>query len=377
MIPYKTNVNFKRKSIFDNKYFVFLCLFGIIFSVSISNLETSIFFSTIILLLGFQSNSRVYLNKYEILSIVIILFLFFYSLILTFIYGIDISIVGRYVRASISYISLLVLIKKSNLSIYEIFNIIIYVLLVHAIIVIITALNPELQNLLLFFNGFNKTIRQFRSSGLTTGFDMAGLLCNVGLSLLLFVDNPLKKHIVTFFELLLFSVACLLTSRMSMVFLLIIMILGFVYSIVIKNKINFYFCLGFLLIILIPIVFIVVFTVFKYSSFYNWLMENYYEYMIRFENLYISYNHTDNLNSSINNNFNFESLSLIELIFGNGQNINQDPGYTKTIFSIGITGLFISIIFYLSNYFQILKKRKFLMINFIMLMLFINCFYIK
>lgn len=65
-----------------------------------------------------------------------------------------------------------------------------------------------------------------------------------------------------------------------------------------------------------------------------------------------------NIESTFLNHFNFDGLSLTNIIFGIAANVNQDPGYTTTIYSIGIIGLTLSMIWYLKVFVDTFRVKN-------------------
>ena len=93
-------------------------------------------------------------------------------------------------------------------------------LVVHAIIVILSAtIFVELQSYLSVISDYYKRPRILRSTGLMAGFDIAGLICNIGVVLVLI------KEKFSYLKFLIFVTAVLFTSRFSIITLFCILML--------------------------------------------------------------------------------------------------------------------------------------------------------
>lgn len=247
----------------------------------------------------------------------------------------DIVFYGRMVRTLCSICGLWVFVTKSGLSKKEIEEVLTNVLLIHAIVVIITAtIATNIQDSLRWFTAYDKHIRQYRSTGLMAGFDMAGLLCNMGVILVLIKDKfSIVKYVV-------FSIAVMLTSRFSVVAYVVITA---VYLLFIRNRTQEKIKKVVLLVTLIPIalfglcVFALTTTNTLFSGNASW-------FALHFPKIYnLAYSVNDSFARSdgqfvVDQQFQF-SDNIFDVIFGRGFYGGGDPGYTRFINAIGVIGL--------------------------------------
>jgi hypothetical protein len=107
-------------------------------------------------------------------------------------------------------------------------------LLTHAIIIVIAALIPEINELISIVSG-NDRWRPYRSSGFLAGFDIAGFLCIVGVLMLALRIIKNNSKWITLSSYTVFSVAVFFTSRVTMA-LFVAVIVVTVLANVIKSK---------------------------------------------------------------------------------------------------------------------------------------------
>ena len=137
--------------------------------------------------------------------------------------SIDIVFIGRLVRSLCSVLCIYVFCEYfKNVCIDKKIGWLVNILLIHAVVVILTAtVFVGFQEKLRVLNDFGAHVRKFRSTGLMAGFDISGLICNIGVVLVLIRK---RFNAVVFF---IFSMAVLLTSRFSMISLSMILLLYF------------------------------------------------------------------------------------------------------------------------------------------------------
>ena len=182
-------------------------------------IDTSIIASIVMILMcSIKNDYKIRIDNYTMRLLVSILAIMLYSVFVSILNAkVDITFYGRLIRSVFSLISIsLFIMDNEDVDVEKINEIIITVLLIHAIIVIISStVYINLQQLLRGFNGYNKTIRRFRSTGLMMGFDMSGLLCNLGLVL------TICKRRLNLLQFVIFAFASLFTSRFSVLFLVV------------------------------------------------------------------------------------------------------------------------------------------------------------
>lgn len=297
----------------------------------------------------------------------------------------DIAIFGRYVRSMISLIAIWTVVSKVNSSFNTIKSSIIIVLAMHALVVILTTVvNPQWQEYIRWFNGYQKKIHDLRSTGLMLGFDMSGLLCNIGF--LMVATSLVKGKMLYFYRFLMaiFVFAVLFTSRFSIITMLILMIIFIFYFLRSgRKRFEVVFCTLFIIITSVPVTILLLSTTSVGTQYLNDLYLLFPD-MASLSNKFVSsYNNTD-LDSTLGNNFNFSTLSNLQIFFGAGIGAGQDPGYTKIIFSIGIIGVILSISWYTVILKDMLKmgrhlkkeNNKFYQKSFVQINIVIICMYL-
>jgi hypothetical protein len=264
----------------------------------------------------------------------------------------DYVFVGRLVRSLCSFICLYgFCIYFSNYCLDEKIGWLLNVLMVHAVIVIISAtVFVELQEYLKWFTDYTKQSRMFRSTGLMVGFDMSGLICNIGVILVLTRSRfNLAKFIV-------FVVAVLFTSRFSIISLFFIL----TFYIILMNK-----EIGKLkfISISIPLLFagIAGFVLISLttSNFISNTMLSSKSFSSDFvERLAWTYARSD-LYQTRDMYFVFPG-TFLTLLFGLGFYGGTDPGYVRIINCVGVVGL-VSIVLWhvylIFNFFSIRLKN--------------------
>ncbi|WP_147238871.1 hypothetical protein [Rhodosalinus halophilus] len=95
--------------------------------------------------------------------------------------------------------------------------------LINSVVVIITAISPDIYLSLRIsdFSGFDKTPRPFRSPGLFRGYDTSGAFMCIALAATPVILRPTSnKNYITIIAISLLSLACMLSSRTSMLIFL-------------------------------------------------------------------------------------------------------------------------------------------------------------
>ena len=264
---------------------------------------------------------------------------------------IDFAFLGKFIKVSVTILAISSVISSSKLDNETIINCLIFIILIHSVIIIIeSTIYVDLQNILRFISGFDRYPNYFRGSGLTNGYDFAGTLSIIGLMCECIRKNP------SFIKIVIFIVASLLTSRISMV-LLEIVILYFVLTKKIKNKSIVTFFILFLCVSIIPVLALFLLTTNNVNNIIVEIsMKN--SYFSSISSKFVNYYATSSFVNASNLHFNFSRLTFNELIFGSFKIAYQDPGYTQYIYKIGIIGLSMSLLFYIVLIVRCIKNRK-------------------
>ena len=321
---------------------VLIYIFFLFFGPKIgAYIDTSIIASILIIFLSAVRHKHIIrLPKYTRSLVTSLLFIILYTICVSFYNShFDTTFYGRMIRSTFSILGISVFIfDNKDIDVEELNEIIIRVLLIHATIVLISStVYINLQYILRPFNGYNKTIRMFRSTGLMMGFDMAGLLCNLGLVL------EMCKKRLNFIHFTIFSFATLFTSRLSILFLVVITIIYVIVNL--RNSAS----KGKRLLLLsagIPIaIFGIILLIITTSSFYSVesgladLFPRFYSLAFRVNR---AYNVTENIGFLESRHFAITEDRFLAT-FGTGIYGGADPGYTRFINCIGIFGLILVI----------------------------------
>lgn len=317
--------------------FFYLAIFGPKIG---SFIDISLFSNSFVFLICSGMNLKLYLKVRPILLGIISLIA--YSLLVAlFCQTIDYLFVFKFIRALISVLAISTFVSTSKLELDEIYNCAATVLLVHAMVVIIGAVIwPRFQIIVRPLSGYIKDLIPLRSTGLTNGFDFSGMLCCFGILVTYFG----KKCRLSTIKLLLFIIASIFTSRMSM-----LIMEGIVFYIVSINRrrniINKKILTIIFIVSIIPILGIFMFSTQDYDNpIVNLLMKN--ETFKSQSSQLVNYYASTSIGSTIKDHYNFSELNSIEIIFGSMTEAHQDPGITQYIFEIGIVGLMIAVLSY-------------------------------
>ena len=291
-----------------------------------------------------RNDHKVKIPRYTRILVTSIIFILVYTVFVSLYNSyFDITFYGRMIRSMFSVVSISVfLLDNKNADVDELNGIIIWALLIHAAIVLVSStVYINLQYMLRSFNGYSKTIRMFRSTGLMMGFDMSGLLCNLGLVLVM-----CKKRL-NFLQFAVFALATLFTSRFSILFLVVI---ALIYIIVNLRNSESRGKKALLLGIGIPIaIFGIVLLIITTNSFYSArsgissLFPRFYNLALRVNR---AYNVTESIDFTGSRHFAITDDGFLAA-FGTGVYGGADPGYTRFINCIGIVGLVLVIIWHI------------------------------
>ena len=196
-------------------YFVYfyLAIFGpkiggFIDISAIINLLTFLFVVT-------KNKGKLVLNNGIIEVIMPVLILFMYTLILAFFTkNQNIVFMFKIMRALLATLGISAFIERKKEDCFIMLDVLEKVLLVHAIVIIIgSVLWLDLQTILKPITGFERMPSLLRATGLTNGYDFAGVLCVFGILLSFYSNNSKNKTL----HLLIFIIASFLTSRINMI----------------------------------------------------------------------------------------------------------------------------------------------------------------
>jgi hypothetical protein len=320
------------------KYFILIIL---IFGPKFGFFDTRLLLLPLLFFFDFQSN--------KIIVPILFLILYFFLKELSIYQNIDLTETLRLFK--LLYVLLLIDIF-SKLFNYTLKDLAI-VLLIHVFFVIIMNEVEFIRDLIHNFYGFSKSYKQFRSTGLTLGYDISGFISIIAFIIWRCIKIKLwQKNIILLFII----VSVFLTSRVSLI-VLFILLLYYSRNIILKNKlISGLLCLVVLLLIK------------------DFIFEAYSQFLVIFG--FIS---TDIESYGGYAIYSLESLydqiftwptNLEGWLFGY-KDEKVDSGYSMIIMKYGLVGLLIILTFYLKLS-KIVKFNKHIFLTIILLMFVLN-----
>lgn len=332
----------KKKTITAEKIGCFIFFYLAIFGPKIGTYIDISFFSNLLVLM--MCSGR-YLRLFKDIKPIVmsVIGLIGYSiLVAVFCQNLDYLFLFKFFRVLVAVLAISSYIGTCKLEQEDIYSCAATVLLIHAIIVIIgTLFWPQLQEVIRPLSGYTKQVRSLRSTGLTNGYDFAGMLCCFGIITTYFG----KKSSFSSIRLLIFIIASLFTSRMSMLIteaiIFYIVIINRKHERVNKKLLGIIFVVS-----IIPILGIFLFSTKNYDNpIVNLMMKN--ETFRTNSNRLIYYYASGSIGDTLQGHYYFEPLSSMEKIFGSMTEAHQDPGITQYIYEIGIVGLLMTIFCYI------------------------------
>lgn len=262
----------------------------------------------------------------------------------------DFVFLGRMLRAVLCYYAVFLLINNyRSKDESDIQTAILNVLMIHSIIVILGAFCLSVQVALDVITGIGDKVRLYRSTGLTSGYDMAGVMCNLGVVLSL----SAKQFSVLSF--LIFAFAVLFTSRLSIIMTAMILTLFlFKYSKKEGLKKRAICCISFVLCVLFASLIILARTTNTFSRFYQFFIGISPTVANMGRKISSAY-HIADLKEAFLVHYNLNNTA-IEIILGTGKYGGVDPGYLRIINCIGIVGLCLVIIWHILYFLPFYKR---------------------
>jgi hypothetical protein len=321
---------------------LFIYFFFIVFGAKIGFLDVSFFAGLVGIVFALRKYPRLCFNKKILFLAFLIIMIMGIALLSILINQVtEVTWVLRYIRVLVNFISIYLVISTLNIRPQRLLKIIINILLIHAVVVIIGAINIDFQAFISNFTGYSKSTRVGRSTGLTIGFDIAGILVSIGFIgtvILRIISNKSKV-----LQLLIFAIAGMLTTRFTMILILAMLLVGIFIFKKYKCRIELFLCTT--LFTLSALISVSIFTIsVNLGGVYNKIVVgNDFIGGLVFK-LVDSY-HKTNFSQVTQSHYDFESLN--NWFIGDGYLYTADPGYTITLYSMGILGVLLSLLFYL------------------------------
>lgn len=332
----------------------FICIYLIVFGPRIGGFLDLSVATSFFLLLFFLGRGKIY--DY-VKPLVVILFLIIIDTVVVSVCseeGLSILFLLKFIRVLFALLCISNFVESDMVQPEIVRKSLINVLLLHASTIVVGSLFfPEFQNILKPLNSFALPPNYFRSTGLTNGYDFAGLLCVFGALMTSFDKNEKFKSTKT----LIFIVSALLTSRINMI-LTEILIAFLFFSHNEQNRFFKMFLILFFLVSLFPVFGVFLFTTQNQENFIvQTLMKN--EFFSNISTKLVYYYATSDVNNSLSTYYNFDILSSMQIWFGAMKDTKLDPGYTQYIYHIGIVGLCICLFFYVTIFYNaVIMKRE-------------------
>ena len=365
-----------------NRFWIAIYFFFLLFGPKIGGyIDTAIIMGLITIFMHARKFGSIAIDTRVFKLVAVIILLAIYEILVGFFNdNFDIVFVGRMIRSAVSFISIRLFVEDNKEYNEEIiFQIIVYILIFHAIIVILTStFFVSWQEVLRPFNAFATHARQYRSTGLMAGFDIAGILCVIGN---MFVMSKPKFGFKECFEFIIFSVAVFFTSRFTLVLFSMVLISFLIINWKSKEK----KLLRFMLIVIL--IFVILFAVTLLSMTTSNIFSNLFFLPKNFgwmsnivNKVQMAYANSD-IQLAIARNSHLPK-NFWGILFGIGYYGGGDIGYVRIINAVGVLGLVLTMCWHVGvvyHCFKIKYKNKsknryknFMMIVFSIVLIFLN-----
>ncbi|MET3697026.1 hypothetical protein SAMN05877753_101396 [Bacillus oleivorans] len=295
------------------------------------------------------------LTRYIKTTMIILLVLTIYGAIIVLFNGSDqIYVFMRYTRALVALLVIWIYISSIKLDIDKITNSILIVLLIHSLIIIAEIIEPSVKDLMVPFAGVSRMFYPYRANGFVNSYDYAGLYTVLGflLASYKYILNRNKLY-------LLITIVCvtatLFTSRLNIFLMSIVMIIVLIKSIKEKARLLSIPLLVIFFLVSTTAVFLWAITTDAIPGARDFIFNRFYWA----DQVYstIRYTYPDNDIQEVIA-YQFDLMMNLSLIFGSGIDGNVDPGYTQSIYSVGLIGTLIIVFYYIYQLFYIKYLQK-------------------
>jgi len=332
---------------------LFIFVFSIIFAPKIGLLDLKVIVEFVFLSLSIARNQSINFEKRN-LPLVLLLFFIIILFLVSSVNNahLQYAILFRYLRCLFSLFVIMIYVKSREIEIDTLMNVLVIVLLIHAIMIIISIILPNFEHYLYFISQYNKKFLRYRSTGLLSGYDYAGYYTNIGFVLSI-VRNVMKKKNLINISALLFAIATVFTSRINTIILFVTVVLVIIYSLK-KNNASLSMSVFFLIPILVMGSMFTILTISSFNSLKFRLIQN-YEIVYQL-NKVVNETYSDNvLENSIESQYKIDKG--MNIFLGKGEKARTDPGIINTIYEIGLIGLALKMSYYLYMTYIVLKIK--------------------
>lgn len=291
--------------------------------------------------MGYIWNSKVLKFSFTFLTILLL-----YSFLLYLLNHFTYPDFLRYFRGIVSVLALGLLFNSKFVGYKKILNGFFYVFLTHALVMLVMLLFPDSQPHIHKLMNFEIVPRHWRVTGLTAGFDIAGII-TVATAVFSYIMLEMKNNTRYVLLMLLSIVMTIFTSRTNMIYLaLLFLFLILRYLFKTSHTKRELLVLSTFLLIAIIFIYRMVIPIFQQTintQLFNFGSGSDVDYISA------SYNYVDPFKTL--KSFIVLPETAVGLIFGSSRFPFVDSGYIQTINAIGILGLLFSLLFYSWIYF--------------------------
>lgn len=260
----------------------------------------------------------------------------------------------RYLRALLTLLTIVIYMNTTNVKPQAFVDAAINCLLIHAVIILAEMVNSNIENYISVISGYSIRSIDYRKSGLVAGYDTAGTFVNIGfvISTISLIVSNCKKYI---WPSCVFAIAVFMTSRLSSVILVVIL---FLFSFIAKKYKRTGVSIFLAVILGVTGTAALIFLVLSMQiapSLQETILSNVPFIQELFSKMTINYSNYDvfhviSSQISIPTGFSF--------FWGLAEPAGVDPGFIKTIYSIGYIGLVAVLGFYLHLFIRSTKRLK-------------------
>lgn len=253
----------------------------------------------------------------------------------------------RFARCIVSYLAILLFFSSQKYSREECLRSLIFVLAMHTITIILGVLFPPIKEIVYPISQYNKASLRFRSTGLLSGYDDAGLLCNTGIILRYSMNKAEKNRGIDLLTIL-FILGSMLTSRMNMLCTAVILLIILIVESKNKHSIGRNILVGLLAILGGAFAFIFwILTTNVNPELKSQLLLNYPVLKSVYSGLLSSYVDYGVYTNALSRHYRPEDIDLFQAVFGKGiRSTLTDIGYVKSMYSYGVLGIGFEIFIY-------------------------------
>jgi len=332
-------MNYNINKIYKPHLLPMIFIFTMMFSFEINGINMRYVVLAFWFVFGLIWSRKIIANTETIYILLGVFILLVYVILISIIQGENNSFEYlRLLRCVFTYFIILLFLSKKSYNRDEIVSSLLFVLSIHAICTILSVIFPTFKDWILPISQYTKELLRYRSSGLLSGFDDAGMLSNFGMILDYIMRRNKGKSLgaLTF----LFAISAALASRFNMICMLLVLLCIVILESrnrKLLSKVIVFF------ISLIAVGFVGVFWIMTTNMSPNlrgMLYSQFPKLRLFYDAVLSSYTDYGVYTNVINRHWFPAEISVSERIFGAGIRINNsDIGLVKSMYSYGIIGI--------------------------------------